>query len=100
MSIPDNELADEVIARLNKLAEDPAVRSAIADLIERRVPVPEEVANHPTIQVADSRRVGFLGVLNGLIGATGPHSKKPGWGYVAAVYDDNGLLTGFARTES
>lgn len=108
----DADLADEVITRLNKLIENPEVREDIGQLIETRVTCGQATLDHPTIQATEldtSKHtvrgtprpglVGFLGVLNGLVGAM-PDGPKKGWGYVAAVFDDNMKLVRFERTVS
>lgn len=100
----DAQLADEIIARLNKLIEDPEVREVVGRLIEEaRVTCPQSVLDHPSIVAvefdpakhttrvkpghqAPAGWVGFLGVLNGLVGT---RADKPGWGYIAAYYEDD-----------
>jgi hypothetical protein len=99
----DSELADAIVERLNALVRDPAVRADVGRLIEERVPVGEATAAHPSIQVQESAAggsvLGFLGLLNGLIG-TLPEGRLAGWGYVAAVFDDSGALERFRRTDA
>jgi hypothetical protein len=51
-----------------------------------------------TVERAHVRRVGLLGILNGLFG-TLPAGPKEGWGPIAAVFDDQGQLTGFNYTD-
>lgn len=100
----DAILADEVIARLNRLLEkaDPAVRTDIERLIETRIQVSPVTLAHPSIQVQHGEGsepvLGFLGLLNGIIG-TIPTGKFRDWGYIAAFYDDQGRLQYFRRTE-
>jgi hypothetical protein len=107
-SMNNEALADEIITRLNNLCADPHVRTALASLIDARVRVRPEVEAHPTIQVVKTAgqanaTVGFIGILNGLIGAI-PEGEKKGWGYIAANYsDDDGkpeAFTGFVRTDA
>lgn len=99
----DSELADAVIERLNALIQDPAVRADVGKLVEERVPVGERTAAHPSIQVQQNivgdNVLGFLGLLNGLIG-TIPGGRLAGWGYVAAVFDEAGRLERFRRTDA
>ena len=84
-------LADELVRRLNELCEDPDVRSLCEPLISARVPALKSVWDHPTIQVQvadDEGSVGFLGLINGIVGTVG--DAVPGretWGYVAGVFD-------------
>jgi hypothetical protein len=90
----DEELADEIIARLNKLCEDPKVRLAIGRLLDKRVVVSKEVAAHPTIQVANMSHasvygMGFIGLVNGLVG-TIQSGKFEGWGFICASWDGEG----------
>lgn len=80
---------DETIAYLNELIE--IDKPAIAALIANRVPCNEQLANHPTVQVVcqnDGYWVGFLGILNGLFGA----SDKNQWGPIAFVFEGGDLL--------
>jgi hypothetical protein len=96
----DSELADLVIARLNEIhSHDP---EALKALISSRVPCNEALANHPSVQVGihdGVTKVGLLGIINGIVG-TIPEGEKAGWGYVAAVFDDDEkTLTGFRRTD-
>lgn len=97
--------ADYIIAFLNEVVKvDP---KALAQLIETRVPCNEILAKHPSIQVnaLDSDdlekgfEVGFLGVLNGMVGTIPEGGEKAGWGYIAAVFEDDGSLSGFRRTD-
>jgi len=97
MSIPDDRLANEIIARLNILIEDPEVRKDIDALIEARVEVSETTADHPLIQVSEGGRLGFLGLLNGIVGLI-PEGSKAGWGFITAICDDDGKLVRFTRT--
>ena len=106
----DEELADEIIVRLNKLCEDKQVRIAIGRLIEERVVIPKEVVDHPTIQVSNMAHksvygIGFLGLLNGFIG-TVTEGDREGWGFVAAYWGGEGEdscipenFVGFVRTD-
>ncbi len=96
----DSDLADEVIARLNALIQDPNICVDIEKLINVRIGVSEQTIAHPTIQVAaESDTLGFLGLLNGIVG-TISEGRLKGWGYIAAVYDDANHLTGFRRTDA
>ena len=115
MTLPttDIELADAIIHRLNKLIEDTAVCVDVGKLINSRIPCSKETNEHPTIQsqltegeefLGDEGvpykgpTLGFLGLLNGLVG-TISEGKLKGWGYVSAVFDDDGRLTHFRRTD-
>lgn len=91
------EAADEAIEVLNRIHKaDPTVLPA---LIAHRVPCNKDVAVDPTVQVglrADKSggyEVGFLGVINGFFGV-----DDNTWGFIAAIYDDDGVLTHFRRT--
>jgi hypothetical protein len=97
--VNDEKLADEIIARLNMLIEDPAVCRDISRLIERRIPLDElskNTLNHPTIQIPEG--LGVLGILNGLVGVI-PDGPRKNWGYISAEFDDDGNLVGFGRTK-
>jgi hypothetical protein len=96
----DRELADEIIARLNKLIEHPDIRRDVAALIEQRVTCSQVTYEHPTIQ-ASSALLGFLGLLNGLVGAD-PELKdtRVGWGYITACYDEAAELVRFELTKN
>ncbi|KKN00633.1 hypothetical protein LCGC14_1135880 [marine sediment metagenome] len=88
----DTELADELIARLNTLIEDEEIREAVEQLcLRQRAKVHgTALATHPTIQVSleddDLYNLGFLGLLNGVVGAI-PEGEDKGCGYIAALYD-------------
>ncbi len=112
----DAQLADEIIARLNKLIEHPEVRDDIGRLIESRVGCSRRTVDHPTIQAEvfhDDQQmvrvkpgcegpagfVGFLGVLNGLVGSIPSGEPRSGWGYIAAEFDDDLKLVKFLRSK-
>jgi hypothetical protein len=44
---------------------------AMYDLIEARVPCNAALAKHPTIQVTKDGKVGFVGLLNGILAKSG-----------------------------
>ena len=95
------ESADEIIAFLNEAAAiDPM---AMGKLIADRVSCNGTMADHPTIQVTllegGYTTVGFLGMLNGIIGAI-PDGPKAGWGYITAQIEEDGSCSGFLRTMS
>ena len=101
MEVEDAKLADDIIARLNALLETPSVRVDLARLIGTRIPCGLATLNHPKIQANDGvegPQVGFLGVLNGIVGTirSGEHE---GWGYISAVCEDDGSVTRFERTK-
>jgi hypothetical protein len=75
-------------------------KDALNKLIETRVPCNSKLAHHETVQVVGSTdenlkqtyEVGFLGILNGLVGI----HEESGYGYISAAYDDsNDNLLGF-----
>jgi len=87
---------DKVIETLNKLVE--IDHDAIKNLIEKRVPCNDALKNHETVQVicdsfGGNPEVGFLGLLNGLIGI-----HENGWGYISAEMEVGGRLLSFVRT--
>jgi hypothetical protein len=103
----DSDLADEIIGRLNFLVASYRVRQDVGKLLEARVEVGQDTAEHPTIQVEvkdednpqATPQLGFLGVLNGLVG-TLPDGPRKGWGFITAEFDDFGQLLGFTRTKN
>jgi len=108
----DKVSLDHVLWFLNALVKE-VDADAIKALIETRVPCNTALADHPTVQVhlkghdnqdvdqiPEAERewqVGFLGILNGLFGRYGENPKK-GWGQIAAVFEEDGALSGFRRT--
>lgn len=96
--ITNEELADSIIERLNVLVKDPDIREDIHELIEARQPCSTASADHPTIQTVSDQSeaanplLGFLGLLNGLVGA-----DSDGHAYIAGSYSDDACteLTGF-----
>jgi hypothetical protein len=92
----NSDLADEIIKRLNLLINDPNIKNDIEKLINTRIKVSSETCNHSTIQV-DVGSLGFLGLLNGIVG-TLEHGSKQGWGYISAEFDDDGKLVKFCKT--
>jgi hypothetical protein len=108
--LTDEELADELVARLNKLIEDEDARFAVEELILRgRVVLPDKnLGDHPTIQLAadgpdGSLTLGFLGLLNGIVGRI-KEGEFRNWGYIAAVgerddEEEDYELIEFGRTD-
>jgi hypothetical protein len=94
--LENKELAQTICDRLNTLLQDPGVREALQKLIDTRVPVSEDVANHQTIQCQEESptecSLGLLGVLNGIIGGS------PGY-LMASLNDDSGELLSFLVRE-
>ena len=64
----DEDLADELITRLNDLAESPEVSRMLIEMMETRIEVSGNLAEHPTIQVDSDSTVGLMGLLNGICG--------------------------------
>ena len=92
----DQDLAKEIIKRLNTLIEShPDVKRDVGKLIEARIPCSQAVLEHPTIQASEG--IGFLGLLNGLVGAITDGNKK-GWGYITAEFEDDMTLVRFRLT--
>lgn len=85
-------LAADICDYLNELleADSPAVRS----LFDTHVPCNCALEMHPTAQVGPDG-VGFLGVINGLIGVDSSQ-----WGYIEGIYDDDGVLQRFSARYS
>lgn len=98
----DSELADTIIDRLNIIIQDPSIREDVEKLIGMRVRASSASAAHPSIQVqkndSGDNVLGFLGLLNGIVGMI-PDGRLKGLGYVAAVFDSEGKLERFRRTD-
>jgi len=77
------EFTPKVIDYLNELVE--LDREAMQELVDGRVDCNNQFAEHSV--------VGMLGVLNGLFGI-----DPDGCGPIAAVFEDDGTLTGFVCT--
>lgn len=87
------DLAQSVCDFMNELVK--LDKDAIHHLVETRVVCNQELADHPTLQVSQPANseiasVGLLGVLNGFVGIDDQLN-----GYIAAIYNDDGRLTGF-----
>jgi len=91
----DREFATELVDRLNLLIRDKQVADFVGRFVETRIHVSDEVARHPTIQVAcdgsAAGQAGFLGLVNGIVGAI----RGSGEGRVVAEFDDDGVLQRF-----
>lgn len=112
--ISDPRLANALIERLNGLLQsDPSVAPVLQALIEARLRIedPAEarmLREHPTIQAGHAGddpaapiETGFLGILNGIVGSIPEsHPKFAGWGYICAVYGNDGRLLYFSRTDA
>ena len=96
-----NDLIETCLSFLNNLVK--IDNAAIEKLIEARIPCNQTMLDHPTVQAGvydNIPKVGMLGIINGLIGIQPKGSKKPGWGYIAAQFDDNEKLIGFVTLPS
>lgn len=89
------ELADQIIVKLNEILNTDLI--AVELIIEHRVDCNDALKAHPTVQTSNGQ-VGFLGILNGLIG-TIQQGPRQGWGLITGVYDDGGRLIRFERTK-
>lgn len=98
--IHDLVYLETVIEYLNELIKlDP---HAMDQLVKNRVECNQRLASHPTAQSIliseiDGERyeIGILGVLNGLFGI-----DDQGWGGIVAMFDDNGILMKFCRSNN
>jgi len=101
MSDTDQKLAVILIHRLNALLEaDPSLRETFGLLVRTRVTCSDSVRDHETIQVSveeGCNYVGFLGMLNGIVGAI-QQDRFKGWGYIAAVVEEDGSVSTFRLT--
>lgn len=97
----DQELAAELVRRLNALIENHDARKALAELITNFVVCSASLGDHPTIQVIDEGElcaVGFLGMLNGVVGVAPRELRHGGYGWITAVWDGHGRLLRFQVT--
>jgi hypothetical protein len=88
-------MADQIILQLNAMLL--LDHEAVEALVEHRVHCNKALSEHPTTQVA-GENIGMLGILNGVVG-TIPTGPRKGWGFITAVFDDDGKLIRFIRTE-
>ncbi len=99
----NEKLAEVIISRLNSLLEDdPSLGETFGLLIRTRVTCDYGLGDHDTIQVAMEEGcsyVGFLGMLNGIVGAIPKGHEKAGWGYVMAIVEDDGTVSSFCNTK-
>jgi hypothetical protein len=97
----DEELADELIVRLNGLIAAPVVNDALTRLIETRIDVGDTLDAHPTIQVSSSGLLGFQGMLNGIVGAMpGCCYRQRGFGFITVIMNDERTqIIRFERTK-
>lgn len=98
----DTANLDQVVSFLNELVC--LDRQAVELLVETRVRCNQAMLSHPTVQVRENDdghpTVGLLGIVNGMFGTQPDGSAKPGWGHVAAQFDDKtGKLMGFIRVD-
>jgi len=97
----DEQFADELIRRLNKLCEDKAARAAVIALLDAKVDVGTSLDGHPSCQVSMDSRMGPLGMLNGLTGVVA-RGRRAGDGLICASYKNSicaGDFMGFFRTD-
>ena len=99
----NEKLAEVLINRLNALLEaEPTLGETLGLLIRTRVTCSDSVRDHDTIQVdwkEGCSYVGFLGMLNGIVGAIPDDHEKAGWGYVMAIVEDDGTVSSFCNTK-
>lgn len=100
----DTVTKEEVVALLNDaLKKD---KDAVEALLNNRVACNEELAQHPTIQVASvgvlldpplgkQYRVGMLGIINGMFGT----DEKGNGGIAVCMDDDSNEVKGFMVLE-
>jgi len=105
-AVQDEELADELIARLNMLCNEHIdIKEDIGKLIEERIKCSVATAKHERIQTVyvedsaprgtDWSELGLLGLLNGLVGLD-PETNKAG--FISAEFDDKNRFIRFLRT--
>ena len=99
MSAPSEyEVAAFLVSRLNELCQDDAVRELVSRLIDSTVFANDSIVRHPMIRMRSPSSVGFLGMLNGIVGSI-PDGPLTGLPYIAASYSEEGVLLGFMLTE-
>ncbi len=95
----DQHINDTIDYLNDILRVDP---KAITALIKHRVPCKKELGSHRQLQAAGlpdgGFEVGMLGVINGIFG-TIQRGPRTGWGFITAVFNDNGTLVYFMRTK-
>lgn len=97
--IKEQVTPDDVVNFLNEIAL--IDNTAISCLADDRVPCNEALAQHPTVQVKRDgvyRKVGFLGIINGLLG-TYDEGEHKGSGPITAEMDELGKIVYFRRTD-
>ncbi|KKK43826.1 hypothetical protein LCGC14_3167900 [marine sediment metagenome] len=99
----NEKLAEVLINRLNALLEsDPILGETFGLLIRTRVTCSDCIRDHDTIQVdveEGCAYVGFLEMLNGIVGAIPVGHEKAGWGYVMAIVEDDKTVSRFVNTK-
>ncbi len=85
----DEDFADELISRLNRLCEDDKAKAAVLAWLDTKVDVGDTLDDHPTCQVSEGGFMGPLGILNGLTGVIG-HGERATWGKICARYSGKG----------
>jgi len=99
----NERLAELLISRLNYLLEtEPSLGETFGLLIRTRVTCDSCLDDHDTIQVDavdGCSYVGFLGMLNGIVGAIEGGHEKAGWGYVMAIVEEDGSVSSFCNTK-
>ena len=89
----NEDLASELVERLNKMIEDPDIRKDVSALLRQEVITNEATLVHPAIQVGSLGSLRFLGLLNGIVGV-----KEDGEGYICAVWEGK-IVQRFRRNE-
>jgi len=82
----NEDLATELVQRINALIANKDIREDLAELIDERIPCAVATQDHPFIQT-EGGKVGLLGFLNGIVGVI-PTGPKKGLGYIQAVFED------------
>jgi hypothetical protein len=98
----NEKLAEVLIHRLNHLLdEDATLGETLGLLMRARVMCSRSVSESDTIQVHEDGGafyVGFLGMLNGIVGAIPEGEYRAGWGYVMAIVESDGSVSSFVNT--
>ena len=94
----DEELADALIERLNKMIEDPVLRKEVGFFLD--IGTNGNIADRWLRSAQNvSSWLSVLGFINTIVGLF-TEGDLSGCGRITAVYDDNGVLLGTRRTSS
>lgn len=91
---------DQFIDKLNEILNVDA--EAMSNLVKNRVECNETLAHYPDVQCGMNNKkfeIGMLGLFNGFFGSFDDGPRK-GWGSIAAIIGDDGIIKRFERLEN